>query len=512
MASRDLAESLLPGGGGGGGASSSHDEYEERAYDSDDKVSISISDSEPDDDGEPGAARARPTFSWRKLWRFTGPGFLMCIGFLDPGNLEGDLQARREVIGSAIAIKILSGGIVLLWDGAYKGAAAGCSLVRMCVGRAAARGHGEHSHYSPAAGVADARSRSKFQNKLAAGDVVLTAGCNHAIEIMMAMLASPGANVLLPRPGYPTYEARAALYGLEFRHFDLVPRVPSLPFLPAMSRALAAAPLAAAVMVKARALGRFALWWWRGCTEKAFRWDRGKIEAGIGGKVFRMAPYWLSNIYEFIEAELGKNKQKRRTGTKHYVTSWVLRVPGKAVNGSQRGGWITATDDHQLMIVNLFSGAEVALTAKQKMIASISMGIDLYNGELHALKVVPEILVKVEIVIKEDRTAELMATHSPHGSPSVIAHFFLPPALCGIIIHDDYTIDHDLNTMISYLNIDINGYVYINSSATTLVNIIRVITSVHATPAVTAGGIEGRHERHQKVDAVTVLGVDPSET
>lgn len=177
MASRDLAASLLPGGGGG--ASTSHDEYEERAYDSDDKVSIAISDSDGENDGAPAS---RPTFSWRKLWRFTGPGFLMCIAFLDPGNLEGDLQAGaaagyqllwllmwatvmgalmqllsarlgvatgkhlaelcreeyptwatralwamtelalvgadiQEVIGSAIAIKILSGGTVPLWGG-----------------------------------------------------------------------------------------------------------------------------------------------------------------------------------------------------------------------------------------------------------------------------------------------------------------------------------------------------------------------------------------------------------
>lgn len=34
-----------------------------------------------------------PPFSWRKLWEFTGPGFLMSVAFLDPGNLEGDLQA-----------------------------------------------------------------------------------------------------------------------------------------------------------------------------------------------------------------------------------------------------------------------------------------------------------------------------------------------------------------------------------------------------------------------------------
>ena len=31
-------------------------------------------------------------FSWRKLWRFAGPGWLMSLAYLDPGNLEGDLQ------------------------------------------------------------------------------------------------------------------------------------------------------------------------------------------------------------------------------------------------------------------------------------------------------------------------------------------------------------------------------------------------------------------------------------
>ncbi|XP_057544873.1 metal transporter Nramp3.2-like [Amaranthus tricolor] len=123
-----------------------------------------------------------PPFSWKKLWLFTGPGFLMSIAFLDPGNLEGDLQAGaiagysllwllfwatamglliqllsarlgvvtgrhlaelcrdeypkwtryllwimaemaligsdiQEVIGSAIALKILSHGFLPLWSG-----------------------------------------------------------------------------------------------------------------------------------------------------------------------------------------------------------------------------------------------------------------------------------------------------------------------------------------------------------------------------------------------------------
>ncbi|CAD5222546.1 unnamed protein product [Bursaphelenchus xylophilus] len=35
----------------------------------------------------------RPGFSFRKLWAFTGPGFLMSIAYLDPGNIESDLQA-----------------------------------------------------------------------------------------------------------------------------------------------------------------------------------------------------------------------------------------------------------------------------------------------------------------------------------------------------------------------------------------------------------------------------------
>ena len=31
-------------------------------------------------------------FSFKKLWAFTGPGFLMSIAYLDPGNIESDLQ------------------------------------------------------------------------------------------------------------------------------------------------------------------------------------------------------------------------------------------------------------------------------------------------------------------------------------------------------------------------------------------------------------------------------------
>ena len=43
---------------------------------------------------EPPCADTPPRFhfSWRKLLKFTGPGWLMSLAYLDPGNLESDLQ------------------------------------------------------------------------------------------------------------------------------------------------------------------------------------------------------------------------------------------------------------------------------------------------------------------------------------------------------------------------------------------------------------------------------------
>lgn len=48
-------------------------------------------------------SRPKFNFSFRTLWRFTGPGWLMSIAYLDPGNIESDL--RSGVVG----------GYKLLW-------------------------------------------------------------------------------------------------------------------------------------------------------------------------------------------------------------------------------------------------------------------------------------------------------------------------------------------------------------------------------------------------------------
>ncbi|KAF6993975.1 hypothetical protein CFC21_061582 [Triticum aestivum] len=57
-----------------------------------------------------------------------------------------------------------------------------------------------------------------------------------------------------------------------------------------------------------------------------------------------------------------------------------------------------------------------------------------------------------------------------------------------------------------------HGYVYSNSSATTPVNSVRVVTSVHVTSVVTAGGNRGEGMKAPEGDAVTTLGANPSET
>uniref|UniRef100_A0A3Q4I9G5 Solute carrier family 11 member 2 n=1 Tax=Neolamprologus brichardi TaxID=32507 RepID=A0A3Q4I9G5_NEOBR len=59
--------------------------------------------------------------SLRKLWAFTGPGFLMSIAYLDPGNIESDLQSGAKA------------GFKLLW------VLLGATIVGLLLQRLAAR-------------------------------------------------------------------------------------------------------------------------------------------------------------------------------------------------------------------------------------------------------------------------------------------------------------------------------------------------------------------------------------
>ncbi|XP_073100279.1 nicotianamine aminotransferase 1 isoform X2 [Elaeis guineensis] len=55
------------------------------------------------------------------------------------------------------------------------------------------------------------------------GDVYLTVGGTQALQVCLTVLASPGANLLLPRPGFAPYEAACEIYGIEARFYLLQP-------------------------------------------------------------------------------------------------------------------------------------------------------------------------------------------------------------------------------------------------------------------------------------------------
>ncbi|CAH9078169.1 unnamed protein product [Cuscuta europaea] len=75
-----------------------------------------------------------PPFSWRQLWRFTGPGFLMSIAFLDPGNIEGDLQSGAIAGYSLLWLLMWATGMGLLIQllSARLGVATGRHLAELC--------------------------------------------------------------------------------------------------------------------------------------------------------------------------------------------------------------------------------------------------------------------------------------------------------------------------------------------------------------------------------------------
>jgi natural resistance-associated macrophage protein 2 len=116
------------------------DGEEERAYEPGEKVVIDLAgdgDYSEDEDGEKDpsvALGSEPPFSWKKLWLFMGPGFLMSIAFLDPGNLEGDLQAGA-IAGYSLLWLLMwatAMGLLIQLLSARLGVATGRHLAELC--------------------------------------------------------------------------------------------------------------------------------------------------------------------------------------------------------------------------------------------------------------------------------------------------------------------------------------------------------------------------------------------
>lgn len=72
--------------------------------------------------------------SFRKLWAFTGPGFLMSIAYLDPGNIESDLQSGAKA-GFKLLWVLLGAtiiGLLLQRLAARLGVVTGMHLAEVC--------------------------------------------------------------------------------------------------------------------------------------------------------------------------------------------------------------------------------------------------------------------------------------------------------------------------------------------------------------------------------------------
>lgn len=54
-------------------------------------------------------------------------------------------------------------------------------------------------------------------------DVFVCQGCSQGLMHSIAALAVPGANILMPRPGFPLYHVLAGYYGVEARFYNLRP-------------------------------------------------------------------------------------------------------------------------------------------------------------------------------------------------------------------------------------------------------------------------------------------------
>ncbi|XP_039358633.1 tyrosine aminotransferase isoform X2 [Mauremys reevesii] len=87
---------------------------------------------------------------------------------------------------------------------------------------------GNYNGYAPSVGYQSCRQvvaayYSCPEAPLEAQDVILTSGCSQAIELALAVLANPGQNILVPRPGFSLYKTLALSMGIEVKFYNLLP-------------------------------------------------------------------------------------------------------------------------------------------------------------------------------------------------------------------------------------------------------------------------------------------------
>lgn len=87
---------------------------------------------------------------------------------------------------------------------------------------------GKSNGYAPSVGYEHARAAvaKRFSTPdipLKSKDVVFACGCSEALEMAILVLANPGQNVLIPKPGFSLYWTICQAYGIDSKHYDLLP-------------------------------------------------------------------------------------------------------------------------------------------------------------------------------------------------------------------------------------------------------------------------------------------------
>jgi len=81
------------------------------------------------------------------------------------------------------------------------------------------------AHGYEAARAAVARTHTRPSAPVTPDDVIIASGCSGAIELAITVLANPGQNILMPRPGFSLYQVICDAYKVETRFYDLVVRL-----------------------------------------------------------------------------------------------------------------------------------------------------------------------------------------------------------------------------------------------------------------------------------------------
>lgn len=75
--------------------------------------------------------------------------------------------------------------------------------------------------YAPAEGSLELREAIAAFHGVDPDWVVVTTGASEALSILFCLAARPGANIVLPSPAFPAFEAVANAWGLGVRHYEL---------------------------------------------------------------------------------------------------------------------------------------------------------------------------------------------------------------------------------------------------------------------------------------------------